>query len=179
MDATSTIGAILQRVPREDVSLRWSLLYVLAETGDARAADLFMEVASARIGMERDPRACEGPYDGEVLVRTMAVEGLGRLAGKDQGVIDRLRRVIEAQPDQAMRTEAIKAILAAFPQEAERLRHVLPEELHFALALRHVRAQSLAVEHEASKLDTVRAMPSLDGKSHGPSIRSCKCCGGG
>ena len=176
LDAGSAVGAVFNAAPREDTALRWSLLYVLAETADPKAADLFARVAMEPIRVERDRRVCESLYDGEVLVRTMAIEGLARLAARDAGIVDLLHKVLEAQPDRALRIETAKAILAAAPKEVERLKKSLPEELHFALTLKHVRAQSLAVEYEASAVDKVRAMPDLDRASTRPTTRNCVCC---
>lgn len=176
LDAASSVGAVFNAAPREDVPLRWSLLYVLAEADDPKAAELFAHIAIEPIRVERDPKVCESLYDGEVLIRTMAIEGLGRLAARDAGIIDLLHKVLEAQPDRALRVEAVRAILAAAPKEVERLKKTLPEELHFALTLKHVRAQSLAVEYEASAVDKVRAMPSLDRTSARPTTHNCVCC---
>lgn len=174
--AAEAFAHVFASAPREDVSLRWSLLYILADTGEMRAADLFARAAIEPIRVERDPLACESAYDGEVLVRTMAIEGLGRLAQRDAGLIGHLYKVIESQPDCALRIEAVKAVLAAAPAEAERLRHVLPQELHFALELKRVRAQTLVVDEFAAAKDAVREMPALDGRSVRPSANHKCCC---
>jgi HEAT repeat protein len=174
--STAAVGAILDVAPGDDVPLRWSLLYVLAETGDPEAARLFARAAMEPIHGERDRVGCESAYDGEVLVRTMAIEGLGRLAERDSGLLGLLYEVLKAQPERALRVEAVKAILAVAPDEAERLRETLPEDLHFALRLKQARAQTLAVEYEAGAVDTVRAMPSLDRSNPRPTTRNC-CCG--
>lgn len=176
LEATGAFGALLKAVPREDVPLRWSLLYVLAEVGDMRAAELFARVAGEPIRGERDPAACESEYDGEVLVRTMAIEGLARLAARDRALVDLLHNVLETQPEPALRIEAVKAILAAAPDEAKRLKKTLPEDLQFALTLKRVRAQTLAVEYEATGVDAVRPMPSLDRTSLSPTTRTHDCC---
>jgi len=174
--AAEAFGRILASVPRGDVPLRWSLLHVLADTADPRAADLFARAAIEPIRMDRDPRACETAYDGEVLVRTMAIEGLGRLAQRDASLVGHLWKVLEAQGDRALKIEAVKAIRAAAPNEAEKLREHLPEDLRFAVDLKQVAAQSLGVEYAATAVDSVRAMPGLDGKSATPAARPRCCC---
>jgi hypothetical protein len=178
--ATKAVAQIVRSVAQEDVNLRWSLLYLLADTGDPAAADVFVRVACEPIEpRERDRRACETPRDGEVLVRTMAIEGLGRVAASHKEAVEKLYRVIEAQPEPALRIEAVKAILAAAPGEADRLKKILPESLHFALTLQRVKAESLAVEFEKAATDKVRQMPHLDQVKTTPTATPmatcCKC----
>lgn len=174
--ATKTIGQLVHTISADDVSLRWGLLYLLAEVGDARASDVFFQVACEPIEpRERDRRACETPRDGEVLVRTMAIEGLAKITTAHRQSPDRLFRVIQAQPEPALRIEAVKAILAIDPGAADKLKELLPENLHFALTLKRVRAETLAVEFDTKERpDVVRGMPTLGQVKTTPTV-TCGC----
>lgn len=171
-NASSTIARVLRTVPRSDVSLRWSLLYLLAEVTKPEALDVFCDVALEPIDPRaRDAQGCESPRDGEILVGTMAIEGIARLARSERGAVERLYQVIEGQPDRALRIEAVKALVAVVPKDkdAKRLRDVLPEALHFAIDLKIVPAQGLAVEYDSKASDKVRKVPSLDQVPTNPS----------
>src|SRR6476661_9533121 len=48
-EAAATVRAILANAPYEDAPLRWSLLYVLADTGDTRAISLFSDIAASEV----------------------------------------------------------------------------------------------------------------------------------
>ena len=87
-----------------------------------------------------------------------------------------LFKLLEAQPERALRVEAVKALLAADAGHAERIRAMLPKELHFTLELKTVRAESLAVEHETSRLDSAVRAPFLDGTRAAPKSSRCGCC---
>lgn len=162
LDSAKAFGAVLKAVPRDDVPLRWSLLYLLAETGDLRAADLFAKVAAEPIRVKRHPTACETAYDGELLVRVRAIRGLAQLAARDRALVERLYEVLERQTAPSLRIEAVKGILAADAGEAKRLKKALPKELHFALTLEIVDPKSLSAEVDAGAVESKPPPPGLD-----------------
>lgn len=176
--ASATIDQALHDCDDDDHSLRWSLLYLLDAVDEARAAEVFFRAAAEPVpSADRYPRGCETPRDGEVLVRTMAVAGLARRARQDADAVGLLFKLLEAQPERALRVEAVKALLAVDPQLAERIRSMLPKDLHFALELKQVRAEVLAVEHEPlTRADTVQRGPELGSKRRAPKSSRCDCC---
>ena len=183
--AAATIAQALHDCAQDDHSLRWSLLYLLDGVDDARAAEVFYRAAAEPVpAADRYPRGCETPRDGEVLVRTMAIAALARRARADAKVggnagsdaVGMLFKLLEAQPERALRVETVKALMAADPGHAERIRAMLPKELHFALELKTVRAESLAVEHETVRLDSAVRAPYLDRSRVAPKSSRCGCC---
>lgn len=176
--ASDSIGQALHDCDPDDHSLRWSLLYLLDAVDDAHAAEFFFRAAVEPVpAADRYPRGCETPRDGEVLVRTMAVAGLARRARQDPDAVGLLFKLLDAQPERALRVESVKALLAVDPQLAERIRSMLPEELHFALDLKRVRAEVLAVEHEPlTRADTVQRGPELGSRRRAPKSTRCDCC---
>jgi hypothetical protein len=176
--ASAAIGQALHDSPQDDHSLRWSLLYLLAEVDEARSAEVFFRAAAEPVpSADHYKRGCETPRDGEVLVRTMAIAGLARRARQDKDAVHLLFKLLEAQPERALRVEAVKALLAVDAQHAERIRSMLPQELHFALDLKRVRAEVLAVEHEpVSRSDSTPRGPELGSKRRAPKSTRCDCC---
>jgi len=77
------LESLLARPPRRsDAAL--SLLYVLADAAPTGVGELLTDVAiSALPAANRDSQACESPRDLELLVRTMAIEGLAQVADRN------------------------------------------------------------------------------------------------
>jgi hypothetical protein len=177
-DAVHAIGRVLSIAPADDSNLRWSLLYLLAELDQPRSLELFLKVALDKISPRpRDGQGCESARDGEVLVATMAIDGLGRLARGEAAAIDALFRIVEAQEEAALRIEAVKAILAVAPDAADRLAKMLPENLVYAIDLKVERAEALHVEFDSTAVDKVRRIPSLDrAKAAVPKSNFGPCC---
>lgn len=177
---TEVAARLLKETQNGDPMLRWSLLYVLADAAPAGVGELLTHVASEALPtVNRDSRACENPRDLELLVRTMAIEGLAQVADR-QGMETTQRQlmaVLERQLDPALRIEAVKALMRLAPGSADAIRKVLPEELHFAIGLRKSDPQrDLQVEAKFEKQITceVVAAPAFDkpGRAASPTV----CC---
>jgi hypothetical protein len=102
----------------------------------------------------------------------MAIEGLARLAASVDDGSDRLFRVLEAQPEPALRVEAVKALLELDPNTAGRIKDLLPEQLHFALDLRRAKVEEVDVEPEREETNERLARPPrFDQPATSPTIR--------
>ncbi len=145
-DAVETTAQLAQRVPADDVGLRWSLLQLRGDVGQPQAADFLVGAALARLP-EHDPQqGCEGPRDGAVLLGTMAVEALQRVASRHEEIAELLLKVVAARPAQPILIEAIKA--AADLGLRERLPDLLPKDDHWMLDIRRARIEEIAAEVE-------------------------------
>lgn len=169
-DTVSSVKEILDRVPAEDVPLRWSLLYVLADVGDPRAIPLFEEVASAAVAQRDEERsACESTWDGEVLVRTMAIEALGRFVSTGQEADTAVRAlvgVLGSQRETALRVEAVKALGERAYVSAGVL---LGDDERWMLDLKTVRFEELAVDVERAEVaDRRSSVPLLTDRRTAP-----------
>ncbi|HYJ04162.1 MAG TPA: hypothetical protein VEX43_03450 [Chthoniobacterales bacterium] len=174
--ATAAIAQAFHETSREDHSLRWALLYLLAEVGDASAAEIFFKAAAEPVpSRDRYPQGCETPRDGEVLVRTMAIAGLARTVPDNKDATELLYKLLAAQPERALRIETVKALMALDPRAAGRIKETLPKELHFVTDLTKVRAEALAVEHETKTIDKARLAPQLGAKPSSPRSSCCRC----
>lgn len=175
-EAAAAIVQAFHDAPREDHSLRWALLYLLAEVGGPSAAEMFFKAAAEPVpSRDRYPQGCETPRDGEVLVRTMAIAGLARTGPKNKNAIELLYKLLEAQPERALRIETVKALMAVDPNAAGRIKETLPKELHFAIGITKVRAEALAVEHETKAIDKARLAPKLGTRPSSPRSSPCNC----
>jgi len=79
------VGTIIQMArPKgnssNDIPLRWNLLYLLGQVGNKNAVEFLVSTSVERLPEERQRGGCEGPNDGEMLVRTMAVEALKQIS---------------------------------------------------------------------------------------------------
>lgn len=136
-EATEAVKSILEAVPSADVSLRWGLLYVLADVGGPAAAALFEQVAIEPVPWRDEwSQTCESPKDGELLVRTMAIEGIARFAKEDDAGIQHLFNVLERQDEVSLRIEAAKALREDHPEHLGRARQMLPRSLQYITDIR-------------------------------------------
>jgi hypothetical protein len=163
-EAAATVRAILSNVRHEDVPLRWSLLYVLSDTGDTRAISLFSDIAASEVPRV-DRTSCESPRDGEVLVRTMAIEALARLAA-DPGAIEGLFLVLQRQSEPALRAEAVKALRG----HDDRVSELLGDDERWMLDLKRREFEELTVEFEVgAATDRKPTVPRLSEHHTAPS----------
>jgi hypothetical protein len=144
-DLLETVAALLRR-QSGDAPLRWCLLHILSDAADAKAADFLLGAALEKLPERTPDEGCEGLRDAELLVRTMAVHGLRRVAGRHQEVAEHLIKFIAERPDRAILVEAVK--LAAELGLKEKVRDVLPKEDHWILDIRRVRTEEVFVEVE-------------------------------
>lgn len=76
-----------------------------------------------RIALEKLPDTghgdgCESPRDGEVLVRVMAVEGLGQLVDSEGAKVvkEALTKIVAGQPDPAIQSAGVVQLVRLDPQ---------------------------------------------------------------
>jgi hypothetical protein len=144
-DLLETVAALLRR-QSGDAPLRWCLLHILSDAADAKAADFLLGAALEKLPERTSDDGCEGLRDAELLVRTMAVHGLRRIAGRHRDVAEHLLKFIAERPDRVILVEAVK--LAGELGLKEKVRDVLPKEEHWILDIRRVRTEEVFVEVE-------------------------------
>jgi hypothetical protein len=144
-DLLDTVAALL-RAQTGDAPLRWCLLHILSDAADAKAADFLLDAALEKLPERTPDEGCEGLRDAELLVRTMAVHGLRRIAGRHREAAEHLIRFIAQRPDRAILIEAVK--LAGELRLTEKVREILPKEQHWMLDIRRARTEEVFVEPE-------------------------------
>lgn len=105
-DRTEAVVSLVRAAPVEDTSLRWSALYVAGDIGDGQMGEYLLRQALE--GLPEHKEGCEGPADGELLIRTMAVEALGRIAKRHPEARESIVTLIGERPNQAVLIEAVK-----------------------------------------------------------------------
>jgi hypothetical protein len=151
-DAAETLLRVAQSSPAEDIGRRWCAYYIVGEVGDKTAAEPLYRAAASSLpehgkeGRCDETRGCEGPRDGEVLVRTMAVEALQRVAERHEEARPYVLELISAQPDRAILIEAVKAAraLGLSDDAAKRLK----KEDRWMLDIKMVPVQEVMAEPE-------------------------------
>lgn len=145
-DALKAARQAAFRAPAEDVPLRWSLLHVIGDFADGKASEFLAGAALDPLPATERNGGCEGARDGELLIRTMAVESLLRVAKRHPDAAEQVLKVVAARPEQPVMIEALKA--AADLGLAEKVRGTLGTEDHWMLDIRRARIDEINADPE-------------------------------
>ena len=145
-DVVKTVTGIFRQAKLGDAPLRWSLLYVVGDAGDASAADFLVHTATRKLPEAREEEGCESGRDAEMLVSTMAVHALQRVARRHPDVSDQLLAVVSARPARPILIEAVK--VGGELGLTDKIRELLPEEERWILDIRRARTEELIAEPE-------------------------------
>ncbi len=131
-----------------------------------------------RVALEALPRACkeeegcEGPRDGEILVRTMAIEALQRVAERHPETGEMVLVLIRERPARPLLVEAVKAARAL--KLGEQAAKLLPEEDRWMLDIKTVPAGELMAEPERTDdADLAHVAPTLRPLGVAPKADCC------
>jgi hypothetical protein len=156
-DAGETLINMLQQHGAGDAPLRWSLLYVLGDVGDATVAESLVRLALEPLPEEERGEGCEGLRDAELLVRTRAVGALRSVVDRHPAAREHLLRIVSGKPDRALLIEAVKAAVDLGLKE--RTRELLPKEDHWILEVRQARVEELSAAPERKEREVRGSAP--------------------
>ena len=145
-DLAGTVMGLFRHAKSGDAALRWNLLYVLGDAGDAGAAEFLLRTALERLPDATPDQGCEGARDVEMLVCTMAVHALHRVAGRHPEVAEMILKLVSERPARPILIEAVK--VAGELGLKEKVRELLTKEDHWMLDIRRARAQEVYAEPE-------------------------------
>ncbi len=145
-DLLEAVNGIFRQVKSGDSSLRWNLLYVLSDVGDGSAADFLVHTALKPLPEAKEDGGCESDRDMEMLVCTMAVHALQRVAGRYPEVAEYLLKIISERPARPILIEAVK--VANELGLKEKVQALLPKEDHWILDIRRARTEEFFAEPE-------------------------------
>ena len=145
-DLVDTVAGLFQQVKAGDTSLRWSLLYVVGDAADAGAADFLMRAALKPLPDAKEDAGCESDRDMEMLVCTMAVHSLHRVAGRHAEVSQALLKIVSAKPARPILIEAVKA--ASQLGLTDGVRGILTAEEQWMVDIRQARIQEFHADPE-------------------------------
>jgi hypothetical protein len=145
-DLLETVNGIFRQVKSGDTALRWNLLYILGDVGDRGAADFLVHAALKQLPEAKEDAGCESDRDMEILVCTMAVHALQRVAGRYPEVSESLLQIVSARPARPILIEAVK--VANELGLKEKIQVLLPKEDHWILDIRRARTEELFAEPE-------------------------------
>ncbi|WP_156094893.1 hypothetical protein [Nocardia lijiangensis] len=144
-DLLETARDLIGAASAGDAPLRWCLLRILGDSAGPQAAEYLVGVTLERLP-ESPHDGCKGARNAELLVRTMAVHALGRIAGRHPEVCNHLLNIVGQQPDRAILIEAVKVASALGMKE--KVRAMLPKDDRWVLDIRQVAYQSVSAEPE-------------------------------
>ncbi len=172
-DFLKTTSELFKQAKGGDVPFRWNLLYVLGDAGDAAASDLLVRTALTRLP-EADPeQGCESARDTEMLVCTMAIHALQRVAERHSEVSEAFLKIVSEKPARPILIEAVKAGIELGLRD--KIQQILPPEEHWILDIRRARAGELFAEPERE--DTKErgfTAPKLGSQYTAPQMGCCK-----
>jgi hypothetical protein len=145
-DLLETVQGIFRQTSGGDSSLRWNLLYVLGDAGNERSVDFLVATALNKLPDAMEGVGCESGRDMEILVSTMAIHALHRVAARHPNALDGILKVIEARPARPLLVEAVKAAVELGLRE--RAQHILPREDHWIFDVRRAHTQELFADPE-------------------------------
>lgn len=145
-DILETVTGLFHQASSGDAPLRWSLLYILGDAGDGSAADFLVRTALKQLPEAKPDEGCEGARDAEMLVCTMAVHALQKIARRHPEVSEQLLKIVSEKPVRPILIEAVKA--AGELGLKEKARDLLPKEDHWIIEIRQVRIGELFAEPE-------------------------------
>jgi hypothetical protein len=145
-DLLETVKGLFRQVQSGDTALRWNLLYVLGDTGDTGTADFLVNAALKQLPEAKEDAGCESDRDMEILVCTMAVHALQKVAGRYPDVSQSLLKVVSAKPTRPILIEAVKA--ANQLGLKDHVLDILPKEDHWILDIRQARIGEFFAEPE-------------------------------
>jgi hypothetical protein len=146
-DLLETVIGLFRHVESGDAALRWNALHVLGDAGGEGAAAFLVRTALARLPDTESDRGCESGRDMEVLVCTMAVHALRRLAVRHPAeASEAILRIVSQRPAQPILIEAVKAAVEL--RLDEKVRGILAQDDHWILDIRRSRAQEVFADPE-------------------------------
>jgi hypothetical protein len=156
-----------------DPTLRWNILHLLGDAGDASSTKYLVKAALERLP-ERQSEGCEGPYDTELLNRTMAVHAIAALSHRHEDAAQGLFRIIEAKPDRAVLIEAVRA--AVDLGQRERVQAALKEEDRWILDIKRAGYREINADPERTDGKEVGFVPPRHRSQHtAPHASGCGC----
>lgn len=172
-DAVDTLLRVARSRPMEDVGSRWSAFYVVGDIGDGAAAEpLFRAAVESLPERCKEPQGCEDPQDGEVLIRTMAVEALQHVAERHEDARKFVLELISAKPARQILIEAVKAARAlGLSDQAAKL---LGKENRWMLDIKMVPVQEVMAEPERADDTAVGYMPPVMRRKQ--DVPGADCC---
>ena len=145
-DVLKTVIALFRQVKSGDAPLRWSLLYVLGDAGDDSAGEFLVHTALRKLPEAKEGEGCEGPRDTEMLVCTMAVHAIQKVAERHPQASEQLLKIISERPARPILIEAVK--VAGKLGLKEKVQEILPKDDLWILDIRRARTEELFAEPE-------------------------------
>jgi hypothetical protein len=136
----------------DDHHFQWNLYHTVAALELPELASLFVNRAARDLPEITDTTPCESVDEDKILVAIMAVEGLEGIARKEPDTaIGALTQVVERQPNVAVRSSAVQAILRLRPEASEDVARLLPDDQRFLLDVERMPVHQLTAAPERAR----------------------------
>ena len=174
-ESADSIIQLIRITPNIDVTLKWSLLYILGDVKSVASAKWMVQYALEPLPART--QSCEGLRDGELLLRTMAVESIKKVAIQYADTAEYILKIVASRPDTALLIEAVKAAIELGLKE--KLHEIMAKEDVWMLNIRKARIEEFHAPSGKTDTKEIGYIPPgkiADYKT--PSIK-CACTKGG
>jgi HEAT repeat protein len=130
----------------QDPTLRWNLIYLLGDAGDTHSIKPLISAALEKLPEQVQENGCEGPFDTELLNRTMAIEALVALSRRHKEAAEGIVKIVSAGPARPVLIEAVKAAVDLGLQD--RVRELLPEDERRILDIKRISFREVNADSE-------------------------------
>jgi len=160
--AVAAITDMYGATPEDQYTERWSQIHLLSDLATPAALAVFEDLLSTPIPPEKMPGMVVYSTVGEeTIIRTTAVEGIGKLAARgNSDALEMLRKYTQHESF-SVRRAAIQAYIEVAGSDArEELRASLPEEDQYILDIRRANIQEIPqARPEHSRADSSDQAP--------------------
>ena len=172
-DLLKTVTGLFRNVQSGDAALRWNALHVLGDAGGEDAAGFLFRTAVGPLSDAEGDLGCETGRDMEILVCTMAVHALHRLAVRHPQASEAILRIVKTRPAQPILIEAVKVAIELNLQKD--LRELLAQSDLWILDIKHRATQEVFADPERADGEERSFTPPKSGALYtAPNAGCCK-----
>jgi hypothetical protein len=156
-DFMEAITGLFHETKSGDAPLRWSLLYILGDVGDGNAADFLVKIALKELPDAKPEEGCEGIRDTEMLISTMAVHAIQKIAKRHPEVSEHILKIVSEKPVQPILIEAVK--IGSELDLKEKIRKLLQKKDQWILEIRKAKITEIIADSERENVKKRGILP--------------------
>ena len=171
-------GAIIQQIrsdSKSDKMLQWSLIYLLGDVVSLESARWLATYAVERLPERGE--GCESPRDSTVLLRTVAIQSLIKIARQYTGAIEYVLQIVKIHPDREILIEAVKGAVELGLKD--KVRELLPQQDQWIIDIRKAKTEEVHADPERVDTKEIGFVPPKDKAQYSSPLISCSCIKGG
>lgn len=163
-EVLETVTEMFHKAKNGDSPFRWCLLYVLGDAGNEKSAKFLVHTALKQLPETNPDGCCEGSRDAEMLISTMAIHSLYKVAIRFPEVSEHVLKIISEKPAQPLYIEAIK--VARQLKLEDKVQEILPKEDRWILDIKQAHTKELFADPEREEVQEKKFNPPRKGSDN-------------